>query len=100
MTPLVVALSGPIVWALHFFAVYGTQTIVEGTGASHTTLRILVALYTLAAAALIGMGLRGIKQLRMPNTDMADFMPRLAEGLSALSALAILWTLLATMFVG
>jgi hypothetical protein len=97
MTPLVVALSGPIVWALHFFAVYGTQTVVEATGGSHPTLRILVALYTLAAAALIGMGLRGINRLRMPGTDMAEFMPRLAQGLGALSGLAILWTFVSAM---
>lgn len=94
MKLFLLALTGPIVWALHFFLVYGTQTVLDVSGGSRTTLRIMIVLYTLVAAALIGTGLHRLNAGNAPNADLAAFMPRLGQGLAALSALAILWTTL------
>jgi hypothetical protein len=97
MNALLFTLSGPIVWALHFFAVYGTQTLLNVTAGSDARLRVLVALYTLVATMLIGTGLLKIQRSQMPNADMAEFMPKLTQGLAAISGLAIAWTFLSAM---
>ncbi len=99
MTIFLAALSGPIVWALHFFAVYGTQTVFAARGDSVATLRIAVAALTLAAIAIIVVGTRAASRRETGNADLDAFMPYLGKGVSMLSGLAILWTFLSAIFV-
>lgn len=93
------SLAGPIVWALHFFAMYATQTLIAAHGGSVVTFRLIALVLTLLAIAAIGFCVLSMRPDRRPRSDVAQFLSLLAAGLAGLSVLAILWTGLAAVLL-
>lgn len=91
------AIAGPVIWMLHLSAVYAVETVAclpsiagaTGVGA------IAAGLTTLAYAALLATGIRQVRQHRMAPTR---FLAEVGLYLSALSTIAVLFTVLAVPF--
>ena len=95
MLDLIAVLSGPIVWALHFFSLYLIEALgctVAGTTAG-THVRTSGAVITVVAlAALLGLTMyhrRGFR--RRSHGTAADALERYAALLAALSLVGVLW---------
>jgi hypothetical protein len=90
----VLCLLGPMVWAAHFFVVYGAATLVcTGTGAAARYLPWIAAVATAIALASLGAFLAWqiqsrLKRRRRPD-ESTHFLNDVAIALSALSVLAI-----------
>ncbi len=68
LSGLLLTLLGPIVWAAHFFAVYGLEAVVCTRAPSPVlTMRMTVAVATAAAVASLGAFL--FQRLRKPPND-------------------------------
>ena len=86
MRSWVVLLGGLLVWAAHFFALYG---IGEFSGASATS---RFAILLLSALALLADGVLAWRLLPLPRADdFARWRAGVALGGVALSALAVVW---------
>jgi hypothetical protein len=97
MLNLVAVLSGPIVWALHFFSLYLIEALactVVGTSAG-TRVRTNGAVITaLALAVLLGLAVRhrrGFRRRSHGTANSADALERCAALLAVLSLVAVLW---------
>jgi hypothetical protein len=95
LSDLLVALFGPIVWSMHFFALYLMQallcTTLEATAPVYeigvgVTIAALVALLTFAVRRHQG------SQAIAASVDARELMFAFAGPLTALSILAVLWT--------
>jgi hypothetical protein len=75
--------SGPLVWALHFAALYGFAALACARGFAHAVPWI-VATATLVAAALAGV-------LVLRHAKRGDFIDWLTAALAAFALLAIAW---------
>lgn len=110
----VLAIS-PTLWALHFLLSYGTAAVwcakVAGDGGSLFGARVAIAVYT--ALGLLGVfiaGLRGFRRHRFAGSplphdadtpdDRHRFLGFATLLLSGLSAVAIVYSALAAVFVG
>lgn len=110
----VLALS-PTLWAVHFLVSYATAAVwcakVAGDGGSLFGARVAIAVYT--ALGLLGVfitGLRGFKRHRFAGSplphdadtpeDRHRFLGFATLLLSGLSAIAIVYSALAAVFVG
>lgn len=102
---LVVALAGPAIWFAHFAAVYATQGFACGHGALAGTLHwVMVALSVLALAALGGILVSGYRRAERDRADAntADhwsFMHYLRLAITALAAVAVMWTTFAVLML-
>jgi hypothetical protein len=85
---LLASLIGPIAWALHFAAVYATQTLLNVQAGSRTALVTATFGYALLACAAMAIVIR-----KLPRGSLA-YLRRLATGLALLSLVAIGWTCL------
>jgi hypothetical protein len=96
MLHLIAVLSGPIVWALHFFSLYLIEALactVAGTSAG-TQVRTSGAVITaLALAVLLGLAVRHRRGFRRSHgtANAADALERYAALLAVLSLVAVLW---------
>jgi hypothetical protein len=105
----------PAVWAIHFLLAYGTAAVwcakVAPGGGSLGGARIAIAIYTAAAlAAIAAAGWRGLQRHRRgagppPHDDDApedrsQFLGFATALLSALSAVATIYSALAAVFIG
>ncbi len=87
-------LGGLIVWAVHFFALYGIASVFLTTMLA----RILAILMSLAC--LVADGLLLARALRVRPVDAAEiWQQRIALIGAALSAVAILWQALPALLV-
>ena len=98
LSPLLAALSGLLLWALHFGLVYAAHAIACERGlAGHRLLGLpLVPALVLAATALAGLGRRAWRRLgprpdREAGEDDPLFLPWFTAAITLLAALAILW---------
>lgn len=86
MRSWIVMLWGLLVWAAHFFALYGIAEFAGPSPGSRTAVVLLTAL----ALALVALG---AYRLRRCSTSggLAGWSVRLGRGALSLSALAIVW---------
>jgi hypothetical protein len=96
--------SGPIIWAIHFLAIYGFTGVLcarppvaagwYGTG---------IAIWVITAASLLAVGAMAALCLRAKPRDATEdnhrFVRWMTVTLSLLSAIAILWETLAAYLV-
>lgn len=107
--------AGPMVWALHFLACYGTASVwcakYAHPDAPLTPIRITIGVFT--ALALIGVALigwSGYRRHKLPGgavphdadtpEDRYRFLGFATLLLSGLSAIAIVYEALAAVFIG
>ena len=84
------ALAGPVVWAAHFFVVYGLEAAVCTRAASPVlTMRWVIAAATAAALATLAAFLIPRLRRRSESEDR-EFLRRIAVGLTFVSIGAIL----------
>lgn len=95
--------SGPIIWAVHFLAIYGLTGIVCARPA---TARLLwlgmnAASWGTLAASLVAVSMIGIISLRTYPGSRSEyaFTPWMAVALGMLSIIAILWETLGVFLV-
>jgi hypothetical protein len=86
---LLASLTGPIAWALHFTAVYATQTILNVLSGSRAVLIGTTFGYALLAAVAMAGVIRA-----MPHSGRVAYLRQFATGLALLSLVAIAWTCL------
>jgi hypothetical protein len=89
-------LAAPAIWALHFFALYGAHTLLcipPFTGAAGWLQAIVIGVTAIALLALAV----SFRRARIPAK--ADFWNAAPLYLALLSALAVLWSGAATIFV-
>ena len=79
-------LAGPLVWTVHFFALYGIASIFLTTTAARV-LTILVSLACLAAVALLFVRVRGAQ----PVDDPDAWMCRVSLLGIGISGIAVVW---------
>jgi len=87
-------LNGPILWAVHFTAIYGAQSTMCGrdlpapvqTVVLGTTIAALIPL-----AAITAWPAWASRLLRKRNAEIPHALVAIARWLSLLSAIAILW---------
>ena len=94
LTHLLVALTGPIVWAAHFFVLYLTEAFACGGGAAaDAAVRWIGATATLGALSTVAVwgaqrAFRRSKRLSLQEDAPLAF----AAPLTLLSVVAILWS--------
>lgn len=90
LTHLLIALTGPIVWAAHFFILYLAEAFACGAGA--TAIRWIGAMATIGALAVLAVwgGRRGAHTSDVQPS--ADVGLSIALPLALLSIVAILWS--------
>lgn len=86
---LLASLIGPIAWALHFAAVYATQTVLNIYSGSRAALVGATFGYALLAVAATVFVLG-----RLPRSGQMTYVKQLAVGLALLSLIAMAWTCL------
>jgi hypothetical protein len=86
MRSWIVMLWGLLIWAAHFFALYG---IAEFAGPSAGS-RAAVVLLTASALGLVALGAYRLRPYPTSG-DFAGWSVRLGRGALLLSALAIVW---------
>jgi hypothetical protein len=89
---LVASLRGPIIWAVHFFVVYGAESVVC-IGASSSTGAMRWTVFAATAIALVAIAaphVRGVERGRAGDPAAQRFLGSVARWLSFLSAAAIL----------
>jgi hypothetical protein len=106
--------ASPVAWAVHFLLCYATAAVwcakVVGAGGSLATVRVAIALYTLAALVVIGIiggiGYRrhSLGSANLPHDDDTPedrhrFMGFATMLLSALSAVAVIYEALVVVFI-
>jgi hypothetical protein len=98
LADFVACLAGPTIWALHFFVVYGAETVVCLTvSPSSNAMQWTVIAATGAALAAIAVAvMRHPHDTRAADGATRGFLRMLALSLAALSTAAIL----ATAFMG
>jgi hypothetical protein len=107
--------ASPALWAVHFLASYGTAAVwcakVASTGGSLAAARLAIGVYTVVALAGIALvGWRGVRRHRygraaLPHDDDTPedrrrFLGYATALLSALSAIATIYSALAAVFIG
>jgi hypothetical protein len=107
--------ASPVIWAAHFLLSYITAAIwcakVAGPGGSLSGVRVAVAVYTVLALGGIGcIGWRALRRHKYGTAtvprdydspeDRHRFLGFSALLLSGLSAVAVLYAALATVFIG
>jgi hypothetical protein len=86
MKSWLILLGGPIVWAVHFFGLYGLAEFVSYDG---VVLALVLALTVLCVAADLALLRRAV---RLPADDsFAGWRRSVAAGGVALSLLAVIW---------
>ena len=88
---LALALSGPIVWAAHFFVVYGLEATVCTRAASPIlTMQLIVSCAT--AVAIVVLAVFTLHRLRVPpsENDALFFLNRISIFLALISIGAVL----------
>jgi hypothetical protein len=90
-------LGGLVIWALHFFAIYGVASIFPRQAAAHwlTILLTLPALIGDAALLWISAG----RRLASPQGDLDAWMSDVAALGAALSFIAVLWQAAAALVI-
>lgn len=84
-------LRGPVIWAAHFFIIYGAETVVCMAASSPVTaMRLTVLAVTAVALAALAAPLLRPGPARIGNDAAWDFMRTLSGWLGALSAAAML----------
>jgi hypothetical protein len=105
---LLLCLAGPIVWAAHFFIMYGTGALtcaVAPASARNTIFQVIgTATTVIAVATLIGLVVRGFARSRSRRHAESDFAGSsfLRHGgiaLAGLALLGVLWVALPTAFL-
>lgn len=83
------ALGGLIVWAAHFFLLYGIASIFPGTQLA----RVLTLVVTIPAVAADGLLLWAAAAMRMKEerADVAAWMVDLGGLAAAISLVAVIW---------
>lgn len=82
-------MGGLIVWAGHFFALYGIASIFPGMPLART-LTIAVTVPALALNALL-LWIATVQRLRLPSTDLAAWINDVGAIGAALSFVFVLW---------
>jgi hypothetical protein len=87
----IACLYGPVIWAVHFFIVYGAESVVcMGASSSASAMRWTVFVAT--AIALIAMAvsyIRSVRIGRISDLGIQHFLRSVAGWLAILSAAAI-----------
>lgn len=88
--------SGPIIWALHFLAVYGfTGVVCARPGVRDTWLGISVFTWGIGVASLLAIAAVIVLHVRdwraILITRQFDFLRLTASGLGLLSIVAMVW---------
>jgi hypothetical protein len=88
---LVLLVAGPVVWAVHFLAIYGfTGVVCARPGVDAGILAWGVPVAGAAAIALLGLLVLGAR--RAASRDgQRPFTHQVGQGLAAFAALAIAW---------
>ena len=94
--------AGPLVWAVHFVAVYGLHGIACARPAAAAALGPAGIAWALAGLGLASLLLLALWLRRAPRSETAEsrsFVRWTSLALGALAALAIAWETLALVFV-
>lgn len=84
------ALAGPIVWAAHFFLVYGVEAVICTRTSSPTLMmRWIVAAVTAAALSALALSLFRALRQRRQQSGAASFLPDISAALALVSIAAI-----------
>jgi len=98
ISDLLLALTGPIVWAGHFFGVYLTEALLctaTGPATGAPVRPIAAGLTVIALAALVAFAFRHRHSFHLSagdNTGMSAPLSAFAGPLTIVSILAVLWT--------
>ena len=87
-------LSGPIVWAVHFFLVYASESVLcsrSGGAAAHVSLVVLSTAAAITALGYLGRGRAFVAE--------GSFFRSTGIVLSSLAAIAVLWTAMPSLFL-
>lgn len=95
--------SGPLVWAVHFVAIYGfTGVLCARPGASASWLGMSLATWVLLAAGLAAAAAIAACMAIAPRDDAhgnRHFVRWVARGLGALALVAIAWETMAVLII-
>lgn len=97
MNDLLLVLSAPIVWALHFFALYLIEALwctAAGPSAGSHVRTIGAVITAIALAVLLGLALhhrRGFRLRSHETAGVSDELARYAALLAVPSTIAVLW---------
>jgi hypothetical protein len=83
-------LAGALVWALHFMASYGTVTLLCTRGLATLAWGGL-GVVTWSMLALTALALAALAAIALAATRGEAFTDRIAAGVAALAALAVVW---------
>ncbi len=89
----IIWLSGPAIWAAHFFLLYGIASFACTPSTPQGTIRVLsLATTAIALSALVGFLAWRSRDRRQVAGDMPAFLAKTTNGLAILAGLAIVWT--------
>ena len=94
--------AGPLVWAIHFIAIYGLHGVACARPAAAGSAGAAAVAWTLAALGLASLVLLGLWLRRAPRSETEEsrrFVRWTSRALGATAALAIAWETLALVFV-
>ena len=94
---LLLCLSGPLLWAAHFFVLYGAATLacVASNGRYRNAFPSFAVIVTLAAMAVVlGLAKWQAGRTRWQNAEVTSFLRVLSILLAGAAVLAMLWALL------
>ena len=90
MSDFVWMLAGPIVWAAHFFLIYGVEAVIcTRTASPVAAMRWIVAVATTAAIATLVIFIVRTLASRRKHSPAASFVPDVSLALALLSVAAI-----------
>jgi hypothetical protein len=101
LSAFLACLRGPMVWAAHFFVLYGAETLVCMLASSPATaMRLTVLAVTAMALAILVAPLLCAGNARVDDREAQSFLRTLSIWLSTLSAGAILASAVAAWRLG
>lgn len=92
---IVLWLAGPMIWAMHFFLLYGAHTLIcsaAGARPDWLMLPIAIGLTAVACVTLGFIALHGGSVLQERDQEGARFLRDTGRLLAGLGLLAVLWT--------
>jgi hypothetical protein len=90
LSDLVGSLIGPIVWAAHFFAMYGAEALICTEGVGFQNMRLFAAAATAIAVGILAVAIVRNRQRMLPSDGRVPALREISNTLSLISIGAVL----------